>query len=93
MSAEEQKQTRNDAEALLRESEANLAAVRLKLEMAARSMDQGSQGIRKYLESPGHILLPEKLPATHEIMSLVQEHQSEENQIRRLNAELGKFRR
>jgi len=93
MSADEQKQTRSDAEALLRESEANLAAVRLKLEMAARSMEQGIHAIRTYLESPGHILLPERLPDTPEIMALVGEHQTEQNRIRRLNVELGKFRR
>jgi hypothetical protein len=93
MSADEQKQTRNDAEALLRQSGANLAAVRLKLVMAARSMDEASQGIRKYLEAPGHILLPDRLPTTQEISSWVQEHQAEENEIRRLNAELVKFRR
>jgi hypothetical protein len=93
MSADEQNQIRNDAEALLRESEANLAAVRLKLEMAARSMERGTHAVRKYLESPGALLLPERLPGTPEIMSLIQEHQTEENQIRRLSAELGKFRR
>jgi hypothetical protein len=93
MSADEQNQTRNAAEALLRDVEANLAAVRLKLEMAAHSMEQGAHAVRQYLESPGHVLLPERLPDTPAILSLVGEHQAEQNQIRRLNAELGKFRR